>query len=84
MFSLQSHNRLEYLVSATKHVPPALFSNLGGNRTEKAIATTVLKYPKTDFGIGKPYLPKGYEDSTLQGFINNELWIFFDLLVIEI
>ena len=39
---------------------------------KKAIATTLLKYPKTD--VDKPELPKVYEDSTLHGFINYESW----------
>ena len=62
-----------------RHIPLALFSNLVSDETKKAIATTLLKYPKADFQIGKSELPKVYEDSTLQGFINNELWLFFDL-----
>ena len=40
---------------------------------KKAIATILLKHPKTD--VDKPELPKVYEGSTLHGFINNELWI---------
>ena len=40
------------------YIPLALFSNLVGDEIEKAIATTVLKYPKTDFQKGKPELQK--------------------------
>ena len=39
-------------------MPLALFSNSVGNETKKANANTVLKYPKTDFRIGKPELQK--------------------------
>ena len=50
MFSLQAQSRLVYLVSATnRHIPLALFSNLVGDETKKAIATTLLKYPKNRF-----------------------------------
>ena len=41
-----------------RYIPLALFSNLVGDETKKATATTVLKYPKTDFRIGKPELQK--------------------------
>ena len=54
------------------NIPLALFSNLVGDETRKAIATTVMKYLKRDFGIGKPELPKICKDSTRQGFINNK------------
>ena len=47
----------------TWYLPPrrkllALFSNLVGDETKKAIATTLLKYPKTDFRTGKSELHK--------------------------
>ena len=41
-----------------RYIPLTLFSNLVCDETKKAIATTVLKYPKTDFRIGKPELQK--------------------------
>ena len=41
-----------------RHIPFALFSNLVGDETKKAIATTLMKYSKTNFGIGKPELLK--------------------------
>ena len=53
-----------------RHIPLALSSNLISDEIKKAIATTLLKYPKTD--EEKPELPKVYEDSTIHGFINNE------------
>ena len=53
-----------------RHIPLALSSNLISDEIKKAIATTLLKYPKTD--VDKPELPKVYEDNTLHGFINNE------------
>ena len=71
-----------HLQPSTYHL--ALISNLVGDKTKNAIATALMKYPKTDFGIGKPELPKVYEDSTLQGFINNESWLFCDLPLIGI
>ena len=39
-----------------RYVPLEVFSNLVGDKTKKATATTVLKYLKTDFRIGKPEL----------------------------
>ena len=59
MFSLQSQSQFAYLIFATKaqsYIPHALFSNLDGDEGKKAIATTLLNYPKTDFQIGKPEL----------------------------
>ena len=53
-----------------RHIPLALSSILISDEVKKAIATTLLKYPKTD--VEKPELPKVYEESTLHGFINNE------------
>ena len=53
-----------------KRIPLAVSSNLISDEIKKAVATTLLKYPKTD--IDKPELPKVYEDSTLHGLINNE------------
>ena len=41
-----------------RYIANALFSNLVGDETKKATATTVLKYPKTNFRIGKPELHK--------------------------
>ena len=32
-----------------RYIPFELFSNLAGDETKKATATTVLKYPKTEF-----------------------------------
>ena len=51
-----------------KHIPLALSPNLISDKIKKAIATTLLKYLKTD----KPELPKVYRDSTLHEFINND------------
>ena len=59
MFSLKVLSRLAYLVSVTKalsHITLTPFSNLVGDKAEKAIATTLLKYPKTDFRIAKSEL----------------------------
>ena len=53
-----------------KRIPLAVSSNLISDEIKKAVATTLLKYPKTD--VDKPELPKVYEDSTLHGLINNE------------
>ena len=53
-----------------RHIPLALSSNLISDEIKKAIATTLLKYPKID--VDKPKLPKVYEDSTLHGFITNQ------------
>ena len=39
-----------------RYIPLALFLNLVGDETKKTMATTVLKYPKTDFRIDKPEL----------------------------
>ena len=39
-----------------KYIPLVLFLNIVGEKTKKAIATTVLKYPKTNFLKGKPEL----------------------------
>ena len=66
-----------------RQMPLALFSNLVGGETKKTIATTLFKYPKTDFQIGKPE-PQKYKDSTLQRFINKESWLFLDQPVIGI
>ena len=58
-------------------MPLALFSNSVGNETKKANANTVLKYPKTDFRIGKARTTKIYEDSSLQGSsIMNRGYVF--------
>ena len=46
-----------------QHIPFALSSNLISDEIKKAIATTLLKYPKTD--VDKPELPKVYKDSIL-------------------
>ena len=53
-----------------KHIPIALSLNLICEEIKKAIATSLLKYPKRD--VNKPELPKVYKNSTLHGFINNE------------
>ena len=55
---------------APKHIPLAVSSNLISDNFKKAIATTLLKYPKTD--VDKPELPKVDKDSTVHGFIYNE------------
>ena len=55
-----------------RQIPLVLPLNLVSDEIKKAIATALLKYLKTDFQIDKPELPKGYEDSTQHGFINNE------------
>ena len=55
---------------APKHISLALSSNLISDEIKKAIATTLLKYLKTD--VDKPQLPKVYKGSTVHGFINNE------------
>ena len=41
-----------------RYVPLAVFSNLVGEEAKKATATTVVKYPKTYFRLGKPELQK--------------------------
>ena len=53
-----------------KHIPLALSPNLISDKIKKAIATTLLKYLKTD--VDKPELPKVYRDNTLHEFINND------------
>ena len=53
-----------------RNIPLALSLNLISDEIKKSIATTMLKYPKTD--VDKAELPEVYEDSTLHGFINNE------------
>ena len=55
-------------------IPLPLSSNLINDKIKKAIATTLLKYPKTD--VDRPELPKVHEDSNLHGFINNESRIY--------
>ena len=58
-----------------RRIPLALSLNLISNEINllnhyyKTIATTLLKYPKTD--VDELKLPKVYIDSTLHGFINN-------------
>ena len=54
-------------------MPLALSSNVISDEIRKAIATTLLKYPKTD--VDKQALPKVYEDSTLHWFINDQSWL---------
>ena len=46
-----------------RHIPLALSSNLISDEIKKTLATTLLKYPKTD--IDMPELPKVQQDSTL-------------------
>ena len=58
------------MYQSPKHIPLALSSNLISDKIKKAIATILLKYPKTD--VDQPKLPKVYKDSTLHGFINND------------
>ena len=53
-----------------RHIPLTLSSNLISDEIKKAIATTLLKYSKTD--VDKPEPPKVYEDSTLHWFVNDE------------
>ena len=53
-----------------KDIPLALSPNLISDKFKKAIATTLLKYLKTD--VDKPELPKVYRDNTLHEFINND------------
>ena len=53
-----------------KHIPLALSPNLISDKIKKAIATSLLKYLKTD--VDKLELPKVYRDSTLHEFINND------------
>ena len=53
-------------------------------KIKKVIATTLLKYPKTDFQINKPELPKVYEESTLHAFINNESWTYYFLILLKL
>ena len=59
-----------------RHIPLALSSNLSSDEIKKAIATTLLKHPKTD--VDKPELPTIYDDSTLHelAIMNYEYIIF--------
>ena len=43
---------------SAKHISLALFSNLINDEIKEAIATTLLKYPKT--AVDEPELPKVY------------------------
>ena len=53
-----------------RRLPLEVPSNLISDEIKKSIATTLLKYLKTD--VDNPELPQVYEDNTLRGFINNE------------
>ena len=66
----QLERQTNIMHQSPRHIPLALSSNLITDESKKAIATTLLKYPKTD--VHKPEQPKVYEDSPLHGFINNE------------
>ena len=53
-----------------RHIPLALSPNLISDEIKKVIATTLLKYSKTD--VDKPEVPKVLEDRILHELINNE------------
>ena len=49
-----------------RHIPLGLSSNLVSDEIKKAIATTLFKYPQTDFQTDKPELSKvGYIETLL-------------------
>ena len=50
------------------HIPLALSSNLISDKIKKAIATTLLKYPKTD--AKKLELPRVHEDSRHSAWVH--------------
>ena len=67
-----------------RYIPLALFSNLVGDETKKATATTMLKYLKTDFRIGKPELHKYMKTALCKDSSIMNRRYFFDQPVIGI
>ena len=47
-------------------VPVALFSKLVDDNTEKAIVKALKNNPSSTVHLGKPELPRVYEDNTLE------------------
>ena len=66
-----------------RYMPLAVFSNLIGDESKKVTATTMLKYPKTDFRIGKPELQKHMKTALCRdsSIIS---WLLFDQPLIGI
>ena len=81
-----AHNRkvdLHTWYLPPRYIPLALFSKFVRDETKKAIATTVLKYPKTNFRIGNPEI-QNYMKTALCKDSSIKSWLFFDQPVIEI
>ena len=67
---------MEYLTG--RSVVLALASQKLSDETKDAMATALKAIPM-DFHVemGKPEIPRVYEDSKLEDFINEESWLFF-------
>ena len=69
---------MEYLTG--RSVVVALASEKLGNETKDAMSTALRAIPRdSNVAMGKPEIPRVYEDSKLEEFINNESWLFFNV-----
>lgn len=67
---------MEYLTG--RSVVLALASTRLSTETKDAMATALKAIPKeSHVEMGKPEIPRVYEDSKLEDFVNDESWIFF-------
>ena len=72
---------LDYLTG--RNVIFALTSNDVEDDEKAEMANKLMTFEKVDVALGKPYLPKLYDDSRLHDFVNEESWHFFDVFALE-
>ena len=66
---------LDYL--AGRNVIFSFASKEVRNEEKAEMAKRLLSFEKTEIDLGKPELPRVYNDSSLHDFINEESWYFF-------
>ena len=67
---------MEYLTG--RSVVVALASDKLCNETKDAMSTALRAIPRdSPVAMGKPEIPRVYEDSRLEEFINGDSWLFF-------
>ena len=67
---------MEYLTG--RSVVVALASDKLCNETKDAMSTALRAIPRdSHIAMGKPEIPRVYEDSRLEEFINGDSWLFF-------
>ena len=73
-----------------RNVTMALASSLLDSDSKAKLAATILEHDPRDetgnypqFPLGKPAMPRIYDDSTLPDFVSEESWIFFDVRLLR-